>query len=238
MEELDVYNEDGSTTGKTVFRGCDDKDFLPGEHFAVSMVFIENSKGEFLIQKTPKGQFTSTGGHIHSGETPHEAIIRETKEELGIDISKDNLLSLGYRLLDFPLRFLYYLKKDIDIKDMVLEPSEVSDVMWLSINDIYKMIENNEMKRGHALLFKEIMKYKFNTPSLNDVFMKYRGKYDVKFPKRDYQYFELKLNTKNGKYKFVITDNGFQVFKKKKTQDEKYWDLINEYKNNNDYNGL
>ena len=237
-EVLDVYNEEGKPLNKTVLRGCKDEDFLPGEHFAVSIIFIENSKGEFLIQKVPKGYYTSTGGHIHSGETPDEAIIRETKEEIGIDISHENYVSLGYRLLDFPLRFLYYLKKDIDIKDMALEESEVSSVQWMSVDEIYKLIDNYEMKRGHALLFKEIMKYRYNKESLNDVFIKYKDKYEVAFLKDRYHYFKLKFNSINNKYKLVITDSEIELYRKEHDINKKKWNLINRVKNIKNYSEL
>ena len=143
MEVLDVYNEEGKRLNKKVFRGSNDQDFEKGEHFAVSVIFIENSNGEFLIQKTPKGKYTATGGHVQSSEDPRNAIIRETKEELGIDISNEKFVDLGFRVLDFPIRFLYYLKKDYDINDFHLQKSEVESVSYMSVYDIYKLIEEN-----------------------------------------------------------------------------------------------
>ena len=52
MELLDIYDATGLPTGKTIVIG--DKNTILGdnEHIAVGVIFIENSKGEFLIQKT------------------------------------------------------------------------------------------------------------------------------------------------------------------------------------------
>ena len=230
MEVLDVYNEKGEVLNKTTLRGCKDDDLLPGEHFAVSIIFIENSKGEFLIQRIPKGTYTATGGHIHSGESPRQAVIRETMEEIGIDISNDDFKELGFRLLDFPLRFLYYLKKDIDIKDMKLDPVEVDSVYYMSISEIYNLIKENKMKKGHALLFREIMKYKTGKNNLNDVFMKYKDKYNVKYPNDNVNYFVLKFKSNKNDYKLEIGDNEFYLFKKKKVFNHEYYDEINDYK--------
>ena len=118
MELLDIYDDFGNLTGKTVVRGNKYNTLKSNEHIALAVIFIENSKGEFLIQKASveKGNiFSSTGGHVTSKETPLTTVIREVKEELGIDISGDDVISLGYLLYDMPIRYMYYIKKDIDI---------------------------------------------------------------------------------------------------------------------------
>ena len=160
MELLDVYDDNAKRTGRIVVRGDKDEVFAPNEHIAVSIIFIENSEGKFLIQKTVKGEYSSTGGHIDHDEEPDDVIIREVKEELGINIDIKEVVKLGYRLFDFPLRFLYYLKKDIDIKEIKIQESEVSSVEYMSVSDINNLIDNNLMNKGHAMLFKEILKYK------------------------------------------------------------------------------
>ena len=226
MEILDVYNEDGKPINKTVTRPCKDEDLNKGEHFAVSIIFIENSKGEFLIQRVPKGDYSSTGGHVQAGETPLEAVIRETKEEIGLDISKDNIIDLGFRLFDIPLRFLLYVKKDVELKDLTIDNDEVVGVEWMSQDRINKLIENNEMKKGHAILYREIIKYKTGASSLNDIFLKYK-KYDIRFPNNNINYFELFIK----KYKLLISLDSIEVLKRKNFCNKKLWILVSEIKN-------
>ena len=94
MEILDIYDDNGNLTGKTIKRGDKSVKLNMHEHIALSVIFIENSEGKYLIQKTSQekgGEFSSTGGHVDSGETPYGAIKREVKEELGIDISNDEI---------------------------------------------------------------------------------------------------------------------------------------------------
>ena len=114
MELLDIYDDYGKTTGRVIKRGDKSVKLSKNEHIAVSVIFIENSKGEFLIQKTSKekgGEYSSTGGHVNAGETPLESIKREVKEEIGINVDNDNIVELGYLLYDMPLRYMFYLKK-------------------------------------------------------------------------------------------------------------------------------
>ena len=55
--------------------------------------------------------YSSTGGHILHGEEPIDAIKRETKEELEIDILIENIVSIGNIIVDFPVRFIFFLRK-------------------------------------------------------------------------------------------------------------------------------
>ena len=163
MELLDVYDDNAKKTGKVVERGSDDSHFEKGEHIAVAIVYIENSKGEFLIQKTSKekgGRYSSTGGHVDHDEEPIDSIIREITEELGLNISKDEIEDLGYLLVDFPVRFVFYLKKDIDINDLTIQKEEVESVSFMTIDEIRKLIEEDKMHKGHTMVLQKVLDYK------------------------------------------------------------------------------
>ena len=111
MEYLDIYNEKKVKLNKKIKRG--DK-LLDNEHILVAVIFIENSEGKYLIQKTSKEKgekYATTGGHVLSGEIPKTAIIRETKEELGLDVSNENIIYIGDLLFGIPFGEIYYLKK-------------------------------------------------------------------------------------------------------------------------------
>ena len=64
MEYLSVYNERREKLNKKVARG---EKLLDGEHILISIIFIENNEGKFLMQKTSKekgSKYSSTGGHV------------------------------------------------------------------------------------------------------------------------------------------------------------------------------
>ena len=238
MEILDVYDESGNVKDKTVVRGCDDSNFEDGEHIAVSIIFIENNNGEFLIQKLPSGKYSSTGGHILTHEKPIDALIREVKEEIGVKLNKNEIISLGFRLFDFPLRFLYYVKKDIDIDKLILDKNEVSSVSFMNEEKINKLIDKNMFNKGHAILFREILRYKYGTKSLNDIFLKYNTIYKVKYAKKDPRYFKLFFKNNKKKYKLFVGEQYIKVFKKKKILGIKCWKIIDEYSEIKDFNEL
>jgi len=50
--------------------------------------FIFNSKGELLLLQSHKwpGRYIVPGGHVELGETLEQAVVRETKEETGLNV--------------------------------------------------------------------------------------------------------------------------------------------------------
>lgn len=162
MELLDVYDNYGNVTGKVVRRGDKSVHLTEDEHIAVGVIFIENSKGEFLMQKTSLekgGEYSSTGGHICSGEKPIDSIKREVLEEIGIDVYNDDVKELGFISYDMPLRYMFYLKKDIDINDIKVQEEEVSFVKFMTIEEINNLIDNELITKSHGIIFKEVLKY-------------------------------------------------------------------------------
>jgi len=75
MELLDVYDQKGNPTGKTVERGKQNQFLNNNEYVAIAQIYIENEKGEFLIEESAKNideEFVPVGGHLSQGETAKE----------------------------------------------------------------------------------------------------------------------------------------------------------------------
>jgi len=59
----------------------------------IAAIILENDKGEFLLYLRDNkasipfpDHWDLIGGHVEEGETPEEALVREVKEELDIDL--------------------------------------------------------------------------------------------------------------------------------------------------------
>lgn len=166
MELLDIYDNEGNKTGKVIKRGDKSVQLSENEHIAVAVIFIENNKGEFLMQKTSTekgGLFSSTGGHIDSGETPLSTIRREVEEELGINVDNETIEEYGFILYDKPLRYMFYLKKDIDINDIKVQEEEVEYVKYMTKEEILNLIENKQITESHGIIFNKILELKSNS---------------------------------------------------------------------------
>lgn len=146
-EYTDLYDENKNLTGEKFFREKGTKLIVPkGRYSVVVLVFIENSKGEFLFQMTSKRKknvWATTGGHVKSGQTSKEAVIEEIKEELGIDINEDEVKLFKTYKYDDAFKDVFYIKKDIDINSLTYEKDEVEYVKYLTKDEILDLINNN-----------------------------------------------------------------------------------------------
>lgn len=147
MEYINLYDEKGNPLKEKGIRGQKN----PGLK-GVVIIYIENTKGEFLIQKTSSKRgsiYATTGGHVSYGSDFFKTIIKEVQEELGIDISKDHIKEMtSYITEDYYLK-TYYLKKDIDIKDITIQEEEVDYVKWMNTEEIDELIKKNQFRIGN-----------------------------------------------------------------------------------------
>ena len=88
-EWFPLVDEEGKVTGKVTRSMAHSK---PGILHPVIHLHVFNRKGEIYLQKRPANKDiqpgkwdTSVGGHVALGETVEQALIREAKEELGIE---------------------------------------------------------------------------------------------------------------------------------------------------------
>jgi 8-oxo-dGTP diphosphatase len=157
MEYLNVYDSNKKKLNKKIVRG----ESLPDdEHILVTVIFIKNSDGKYLMQKTSKEKgslFSTTGGHVLYNETSKEAIIREVREELNLDISNENINYIGSILFGIPFGDIYYLEKGIDISPLKLQKEEVESVSYLSENEILNLIKKEQITKSHGLMFKKLL---------------------------------------------------------------------------------
>lgn len=153
MEILGLYDNKKKRLNKSIVRGNTPEN---GEHILVSVAFIKNKDGKYLIQKTSLekgGLYSSTGGHVLESENSKETIIREIKEELGIMVAEDEVKYVGDIMLGVAFADIYYLEKDIDINSVLLQKEEVESISYMTEDEIYNLIIEDKMLKSHGLMF-------------------------------------------------------------------------------------
>ena len=79
------------------------------------------------------------GGHVEKGETAEECIVREMKEEIGIDIGTPELFQI-YQIND-RIEYTYWQLATFDIDDILL--TEGQALRWFSESEIREMEEDD-----------------------------------------------------------------------------------------------
>ena len=160
IEYLNLYDKDGNLVDERGIRG-EKTDKLKG----ISSIYIENFNNEFLIQKTSKSRnndYSTTGGHVIYGSNFLETIINEVREELGIDISNEDIKEAGSYIDGYYYIKVFYLKKNLDINDLNLSKEEVDYVKWLSMDTINELIEKKKFREGNIKGYQLVLKYRDN----------------------------------------------------------------------------
>lgn len=154
-EKFDILNEYGEFTDIIKTRKEVHEKGL--WHRAV-VLFIINDKNEVLLQKRsatkkmwPNLWDITAGGHVLSGEFGYQALIREAKEEINLDLTKEELTFIGSTisknnnngLIDNHFNEFYIVRKNIDIKNLTIDKEEVSDLKWISKEELLRKLNNN-----------------------------------------------------------------------------------------------
>lgn len=149
-EQMDLYTKDGRPAGETIQRGSD-----KGEYFTMGVhALIYDSQGRFLLQKRAEGkrfrpgQWEVTMGHVLAGESPVECLLREVREELGIDLPPEDLVKL-YRWVDGEdqmLTEIFFIRADLELDALTLQQEELTEVKWVSREEMLAFIRGMDYR--------------------------------------------------------------------------------------------
>ncbi|KKR18087.1 MAG: NUDIX hydrolase [candidate division CPR2 bacterium GW2011_GWC1_41_48] len=122
-------------------------------------VWIYNSKEQILLQLRSKckdshpGLFDiSAAGHVDSGESTETSAIREIKEEIGLNVNKDDLKLIGIRKVskyhkeidwqNNEIDYVYLLKFEGKIEELTFPDREVEALKWIPIEELIKELKD------------------------------------------------------------------------------------------------
>ena len=162
MDELiDILTPEGKPTNKTTLKSEAHKN---GWYHATVHVWFYTDDKKVLLQKRasvkkvfPNLWDVSVAGHIGAGETIIDTAIRETKEEIGIDIKETDLIKIGYRkdeivhsngILDNEFKHIFICRLDVPISKLTMQKGEVDDLQLFDIT-----ILKNTTKHGSFMVF-------------------------------------------------------------------------------------
>ena len=149
MELLEYFDEKNEKS-----LGIAERDYIHKNNFwhREVAVWVLNEKNELLLQrrsskkKQGANKFSITAGHIDVKEEATIAAIREIKEEIGLDFSVEdlNVIDIYKNEQDgnYCFSYTYLVKTDKKIEDMTMQEEEVSELKFISIEELEEKIKN------------------------------------------------------------------------------------------------
>lgn len=154
-EKVDIVDVKGQVIDKATRSQAYREGLL---HPAVNIVVLNKNGQIFIQRRSPKKILPlywdiSASEHVKSGENHKSAAIRGLREELSISapvkllrgrhIQKNEYVTKGICIIEYELVELYGTVYEGKIK---INPEEVSEGRFISINNLKKIIESNKIK--------------------------------------------------------------------------------------------
>ena len=151
MELWDIYDSNKQKTGRTMKRN--DWHLKEGEYHLTVLGIIQRPDGKILITQRimtkawAPGWWEVSGGAAQAGEESGAAVMREIKEETGLDVKgaqggylftykRENIKEGDNYFVD-----VYKFIMDFDEKDIKLQKEETTDYRLATVEEISKIAE-------------------------------------------------------------------------------------------------
>ena len=155
-EYIDIVTKKGEPTGKTALKS---KAHQNGWYHNTIHVWLYTLKGEILLQQRSHKKIihpllwdVSTAGHIDAGESFIEAALRETKEEIGLQLQQENLQKIGAFLhetdygdiQDNEFHQVYIAELKADISQLQPQEAEVEALKLVSFKEFETLLAQSK----------------------------------------------------------------------------------------------
>ena len=106
-------------------------------HIHPCVIVIVRRPGEILMTRKaewPEGRYSLVAGFLDIGECLEEAVVREVKEETGVNI--ENVRYIGSQSWPFPSQLMTGFVADYVDGEIVIEEKELEDARWFAVDDL------------------------------------------------------------------------------------------------------
>jgi len=121
--------------------------------YRVSALWLTNREGEILLSKRaltkshgPGMWSAAVAGTVEEGETYESNIIKEIKEEIGLNLEVKKSVKVKKFSKENPHNFFcqwFTATFDIDAKDIVFDKKEVAEVKWFTKEELLQRIKES-----------------------------------------------------------------------------------------------
>lgn len=157
-EHIDIVDHNGIPTGVSVPKS---EIHAKGHLHNTAHVWLYNSEGQILLQQRSASKAicpllwdVSVAGHIDAGESIEKAAIREAKEEIGIDVTENQLTKIGVfkcfqthpnGIIDNEFHNTFIAEVIINIEDLSPQKEEVEALKFVSLSEFKSLLSKSEI---------------------------------------------------------------------------------------------
>lgn len=163
MDELiDLADKDGKLLGTSELKSIIHQ---KGYYHHTAHIWFYTSNGAILLsQRSAKKTIcplmwdVSVAGHIDAGETPKQAAIRETEEEIGLTISEEDLHQIGIfecfqsydnGMMDNEFHNTFIAELKVPLSELTLQEEEVEALKLVDFIELNRLLETMGNNNNH-----------------------------------------------------------------------------------------
>ena len=120
--------------------------FFP--RFSPAVIVLVRNKKQVLLARSPHFSpkiYSAISGFVDIGETAEAAVVREVKEEVGIEVTDINYV--GSQTWPFPDSFMIAFKASYLSGDIVRDKEEIEDARWFDIHALPELPKSASISR-------------------------------------------------------------------------------------------
>lgn len=176
-EYLDIVDKYGRPTGKTALKS---EVHSKGLYHNTIHLWLYTNEGEILLQQRSRKKAiypllwdVSVAGHIDAGETFEEAVIRETKEEIGLKLQQRNLTKIGVFLhetsyangsiQDNEFHQVFIAELNVGLSDLTPQKDEVEALKLVTLEAFSALLKNSKINNHFVTSNSAYYKFVLNT---------------------------------------------------------------------------
>lgn len=164
MDELiDILDSEGNFTGQTAMKS---EVHQKGLFHQTVHIWFYTSDGQLLLQQRGKDKDThpllwdvSVAGHIGAGEEIEMAAVREVEEEIGLIISKEDLMKIGFfpsffrhreDLIDNEFHHSFLCELIVPLESLQKQESEVETLGLMPIVKFKEELNEHQLSKKYV----------------------------------------------------------------------------------------
>lgn len=130
-------------------------------------MLLDPDKKILLVKESTDGRWSLPGGWADVGQSPKEVIVKEFKEETGLDILPENLLAVFDKKMHAHPPQPFYVYKMVfhcrAVSDQITKGFDVLDVQYFAIDQLPPLSQDRVLKPQLEMLYQKILASDFET---------------------------------------------------------------------------